>query len=89
MKRVAIIGGVALALLYFADCSWVWLRVHHPGAGAAFGSVEVYYETPLKNGKNEIFFGQGEKQTCVKSLFPQMGYATCWFASRRTLRSVQ
>ena len=88
MKRSVIIGVAALALLYLADFFWVWLRVHHPAAGAAFGSVDVIYETPLKDGKDEFFFGQGDKQTCVKSLFPQMGYAPCWYASRRSVRSV-
>lgn len=89
MKRIALCAVVALALLYVGDFTWVWLRVHHPQAGAAFGSVDVYYETPLKNGKDEFFFGQANKQTCVKSIFPQMGYAPCWFASRRSVRSVE
>ena len=89
MKRTAIIVAVCLGLLYLGDFLWVWLRVHYPAAGAAFGSVDVYYETPLKNGKSEFFFGQSDKQTCAKSLFPQMGYPPCWYASRRTMRSVE
>ena len=89
MKRVMIIVAAALALAYISDYVWVLYRVHHPSAGQAFGSVEVFYQTPLKNGKSEIFFGQAEKQTCVRSMFPQMGYTPCWIASRRNLRSVE
>ena len=89
MKRAAIVVAVCLGLAYLGDFLWVWLRVHYPAAGAAFGSVDVYYGTPLKNGKEEFFFGQSDKQTCVKSLFPQMGYAPCWYASRRTMKSVE
>jgi hypothetical protein len=89
MKRTAIIVAVCLGLLYLGDFLWVRLRVHYPAAGAAFGSVDVYYGTPLKNGKEEFFFGQSDKQTCVKSLFPQMGYSPCWYASKRTMKSVR
>jgi hypothetical protein len=89
MKRVIILAVVALGLAYISDYLWVLYRVHHPAAGQAFGSVDVYYETPLKNGKDEFFFGQSNKQTCVRSMFPQMGYTPCWYASRRSLRSVE
>jgi hypothetical protein len=89
VKRIVVIAVVTLGLFYIGDYLWVWYRAHHPSAGEALGSVDVYYETPLKNGKSEIFFGQAEKQTCVRSVFPQMGYTPCWIASRRNLRSVR
>ena len=45
------------------------------------GSVKVqhYYAVKLKDGKLEYYFDPPTTQTCSYSLFPQMGYAPCWY----------
>ena len=51
-----------------------------------FGSVTVhtYYVVKLKNGQTEYDYAGDHDVSCTNSLFPQMGYRPCWYASRRT-----
>ncbi len=55
-----------------------------------FGVVQVqpYYAVHLKNGKTEIMPGDALTDTCVRSVFPQMGYSPCWYANRQKRKTV-
>ncbi len=44
--------------------------------------IEPTYAIPHKNGSAEIVIGDAESETCVRSLFPHMGFAPCWYLKR-------
>lgn len=78
----ASLAGVLLAL-YVGDYVFLWLRIQR---GNTFGSVTVrrYYAVPQKSGKIEFLQAEPQDQTCVRSLFPHMGDAPCWYVRRHT-----
>jgi hypothetical protein len=43
----------------------------------------------MKNGRFEYSLGDTETQTCVRSLFPQLGYTPCWYLSRHATRRIE
>jgi hypothetical protein len=51
-----------------------------------FGSVTAtrYYAVPMKNGKTQFIFDPPGPQTCANTLFPQGGFAPCWYVVRHT-----
>ena len=73
---------LALAAVYIIDD--VWIRFRIPPRQQPFGTVTVqrYDAIPEKNGKIEFDPEPPVVQTCVRSLFPHMGYAPCWYLSR-------
>jgi len=38
----------------------------------------------LKSGKSDFYFLDPQKQTCVNSLFPHLGYKPCWYLRKHT-----
>ena len=72
-----------LLALYVGDYVFLWLRIQR---GNGFGSVTVrrYYAVPQKSGKIEFLQAEPQDQTCVRSLFPHMGDAPCWYVRRHT-----
>jgi hypothetical protein len=70
---------LAAAAAFALDAAWLRYRAstHHN----AFGTVTVhpYYNFPRKDKKTEIVFDDPRDETCVQSLFPQMGYSPCWY----------
>ncbi len=80
----AVVGLIAAAcLLYIGD--YTRLRYKMARSSQPFGSVQVqsYYAVKLKDGKVEYFFNPPQMQQCSHSLFPQMGYAPCWYLKRK------
>lgn len=51
-----------------------------------FGQITVssYDAVRQKNGKTEFIFNPPEVQTCVRALFPRLGYKPCWYLQRHT-----
>lgn len=88
MKRAILIGAVAmLALLlvtYAGDYFSVRFRI--PGGRPQFGQVtrNVLYVIHVKGGKIQYEPGPQENDTCVHSLFPQLGFTPCWYLSGHT-----
>jgi hypothetical protein len=78
---------VTLVGFYACDYFILELRVAHPRFGDAYGQVQVFYATPLKNGKTEIFYDQPQFETCVHSVFPHFGYRPCWIARSQVIKS--
>ncbi len=89
IKAIAIAFLLLPGALYAADYLWLRIRVNHPNAGLAFGTVQFYWATPLKNGKEEVYFDQPQTEACVRSLFSHFGYRPCWSSSRETVRVIQ
>jgi hypothetical protein len=75
-------AGLLLFLVYLGD--YVSVRFPIPKSRVVYGTIQVndYLAVPLKNGKEEFDFVGSEQITCAHSLFPQMGYAPCWWLNR-------
>ena len=54
-----------------------------PSAAIGVVKVQPFYVIPHKDGKAELVFGDPVNQTCVHSLFPHLGYSTCWYLNRK------
>lgn len=83
MKRSLLIAVLLVIVLYAAD--YLSLRLRLPRR-ETLGSVDVrtYYAVKLKNGKTEYDYAGDHTVSCTNSMFPQMGYQPCWYASRHT-----
>ena len=73
-----------LALLYAGDYLVVRYRIPKSRDPYAVVKVRTYYVVPQKNGKPEFYFLPPEDQTCVRSLFPHLGYKPCWYLRRKS-----
>ncbi len=84
LMRIALIIVMLLALLYAGDYASV--RIPIPKGRAPFSTVIVrpYYDVTLKSGKSDFYFLDPQKQTCVNSLFPHLGYNPCWYVRKHT-----
>jgi hypothetical protein len=90
-NSLRVVAGIAMltALVYAGD--YVSIRFRIPSNRAQFGTVSVtkFYAIQEKNHKTEYDLGQPEDQTCVHSLFPQLGYPPCWYLSRHTEEKIE
>jgi hypothetical protein len=84
IKNIALIIVALLALVYMGDYASV--RIPIPKGRAPYSTVTVrpYYDVGLKSGKSDLYFLDPQKQTCVNSLFPHMGYNPCWYLREHT-----
>jgi hypothetical protein len=87
MKRVLIAVAFVACVLYGGD--YVSVRFKIPGRNP-FGSVQVrrYYSVMKKDGKPDFYFDQPQSQTCVRSLFPHLGYTPCWYLNRHKTQKI-
>jgi hypothetical protein len=86
----ALAGLVLLTGLMYAG-DYVSIRYKIPHNRAQFGSVTVnrLYVIHEKNNKLEYQLAPPEDETCVYSLFPQLGYLPCWYVSRHTEQRIE
>ena len=84
IKRILLPAALLLLLLYAGD--YVRLRAGRN----QFGSVQIkrMYAVKLKNTKTEYLSDEPQTVPCVNSMFPQMGYATCWYLTRHRVQIV-
>lgn len=84
VKRAVLILILLAASVYAADYASV--RIPIPRNRTAFSTVTVrpYYSVGLKSGKSDLYFLDPQKQTCVNSLFPHMGFSPCWYLRQHT-----
>jgi len=82
VERIGLTMVVLLALVYAGD--YTSLRIPIPKGRPAYGTVVVrpYYDVGLKSGKSDFYFLEPQRQTCVNSLFPHLGYKPCWYLRR-------
>jgi hypothetical protein len=81
------------AIVYAGDYLLVRLRAAYPRLGSAFGSVQVtrVYAIPLKNGRVEYELDALQPEvtvTCVRALFPHLGYQPCWYLRRDSQKPI-
>jgi hypothetical protein len=84
IQRVALFAILALILLYAGD--YILARFHPQ----PLGSVDVQIMWAIKQKDNRIDYELGDTETrpCVHSLFPQMGYAPCWYLTRHRNQTI-
>lgn len=84
LKRIAVIAAGLCALVYGGDYAAV--RVPIPKGRAVYDTVTVRpsYDVGLNSGKSDFYFLDPQKQTCVNSLFPHLGYSPCWYLRKHT-----
>jgi len=46
--------------------------------------VQRTYEIPHKDGRAEFAFAEPQTVTCVRSIFPHLGYSPCWYLKRHS-----
>ncbi len=87
MKRIVLVLLVLFAVLYIGDYASVRLRIpgHNP-----FGSVTVTTTLSVmkKDGKPDYYFQPPQAETCVRSIFPHLGYRPCWYLRRHTNQQI-
>jgi hypothetical protein len=84
MKRIAIVTALAAVLIYGGDFAVLRSRARQ------FGSVHVrvLYAVKMKNRQTEYLPEDSQDESCVNSLFPQMGYTPCWYLSRHRTQTI-
>ncbi len=70
-----------LVLLIFSGDA-IALRVRSQANRFSTMQVRPYYAVKLKDGKTEYMFTDPQDETCVHSLFPQLGYRPCWYVGK-------
>jgi len=91
-RTLALVVALA-AIVYAGDYAVVRLRASYPRLGNAFGSVQVVrlLAIPLKNGRTEYELDALQPEatvTCVRALFPHLGYQPCWYVRRQSQKPI-
>jgi hypothetical protein len=84
LKRIALISVGILASIYAVDYASVRIPISKGRAAYSTVVVRPYYDVGLKGGKSDFYFLDPQKQTCVNSLFPHMGFSPCWYLRKHT-----
>ena len=50
--------------------------------------MHQFYAVRLKGKKVEYMPLENANETCAYSLFPQLGYAPCWYVERHRIRQI-
>ena len=93
MRRAAVLVVALAAIVYAGDYAVVRLRVASPRMGNAFDSVQVVrlLAIPLKNGRVDYELDATQPEatvTCVRALFPHLGYQPCWYVRRQSQKPI-
>jgi hypothetical protein len=93
LKRTLVLLLALAALVYVLDYARVRLRVAFPKLGPALDSVQMdrLYAIALKNGRTEYELDAQQPEvtvTCVRSLFPHLGYNPCWYLRRNSQKPI-
>jgi hypothetical protein len=80
--RILIAALAGTVALYVGDDLSVRYRL--PGSRQPFGTVTIrrFDAIPEKNNKTEYVHEDPVTVTCIRSLFPHLGYEPCWYLSR-------
>jgi hypothetical protein len=71
--------------LYVGDYLVLRYRIAVHGADSVTSTVPTFYAAPLKGGKFDVYYDSPQTQTCVRSIFPWLGYEPCWYLKRHTI----
>jgi len=89
VRRAVLIAVLALAILYAGD--YVSVRFRIPPGRNPFANLTVqrYYSVMKKDGKPDFYFDPPQDVTCVRSLFPHLGYEPCWYLRRHQTQQIK
>lgn len=59
-----------------------------PGGPLDTVQVQRTYEIPHKDGRAEFAFAEPQTVTCVRSIFPHLGYSPCWYLKRHSQQMI-
>lgn len=81
--------GLAFVLLYAGD--YVSARFRIPANRQTLDTVQVQimWAVKQKDGRIEYSLGDTDNETCIRSLFPQLGYTPCWYLSKHTNKVIK
>jgi hypothetical protein len=82
------VAALAAGLAYICDFLYIRRKMTGANSSEAFGNVQFYPATKLKNGKLDIYLESPENEVCIHALFPHYGYNPCWYAKRNTVHVV-
>jgi hypothetical protein len=87
--RILLFALLALAALYIGD--YLSARYRLPGDRQTLGSVQVqtFWAIKQKDGRIEYSPGDTETQTCLRSMFPHLGYTPCWYLSGHATKLIK
>jgi hypothetical protein len=93
MRRAVVLVFALAAMVYAGDYAVVRLRASYPRLGNPFGSVQVVrlLAIPLKNGRVDYELDALQPEatvTCVRALFPHLGYQPCWYVRRQSQKPI-
>ncbi len=86
--RVAVGVAVVVLLLYAAEDVSLRLRMASHRDATSTVDVQVVLAIPRKDGRTEFAPGDTVTETCVRSVFPHLGMAPCWYLRRHTTRQI-
>jgi len=80
--RILIVALALMVALYVGDDLSVRYRI--PKSRQPYGTVTIrrFDAIAEKNNKTEYVYEDPVAVTCVRSVFPHLGYAPCWYRSR-------
>ena len=79
----------SLVVAYVIDATQARVRLATRGPSAVYDTMTIYYAAALKGGRYEVFTDRPDKETCARSLFPQMGYAPCWYLRQHKVKVIE
>jgi len=93
LKRALVLIVALAALMYAGDYAMVRLRIAFPKLGPALDSVQMerLYAIALKNGRTKYQLDAQQPEvtvTCVRALFPHLGYNPCWYLRRNSQKPI-
>lgn len=77
-----------LVILYAGDDAVLHIRMARGGSASILSTVTTFYAAPTKDGRMSIYYDQPQSEACVRSIFPQLGYAPCWYLRRHAINLV-
>jgi len=92
MRKALLAAAIALCalsfVLYLGDYAVLRIRIARHGPATVLSTVTIFYATSLKGGKVSVFYDQPQTQPCVRSIFPQLGDAPCWYLRRHAVQII-
>ncbi|HEX4074860.1 MAG TPA: hypothetical protein VHX49_05640 [Candidatus Acidoferrales bacterium] len=79
---------VLLIVVYAGDYVVLRIRVARHGADSVVSTVTTFYAAPIKGDKVSIYYDQPQSESCVRAIFPQLGYPPCWYLRRHAVQLV-
>ena len=86
VSNVALGFCVVFVTIFAGDYLAMRYRFAAHGVDAVTGRVITYDAALMKDSKYAVFGDQPQTETCVRSIFPWLGLAPCWYARRHQVR---